>query len=300
MRFAVWPDQARPWTEIAAIADHAESAGWDGCYVYDHFMPHDEGGDILDGPVHEGWTLLTAIACRTERLRLGTLVLGNLYRHPAVVANMAATLDHVSDGRLVLGLGAGWQQNEHRAYGIPLPPPRPRLDQFEEALAVITSLLREPRTTFHGQYYDVDDAPCDPKPVQERLPVLIGSSGEKRGIPLAARWADVWNSWSTLESFRRMSGVLDAAAALAGRDPSSIERSTQAEVLFADAPTREVFDADERLTGTPEQMVEVLAGYADSGLDEFVVPDDVAVPITQRLEMLERFRLEVVEPLRRA
>lgn len=300
MRFSVWPDQARPWDEIAAIADHAEQSGWDGLYVYDHFMPHDEAGEILGGPVHEGWTLLTAIACRTERLRLGTLVLGNLYRHPAVVASMAATLDHVSGGRLVLGLGAGWQQNEHRAYGIPLPPPRPRLDQFEEALAVITALLGDERTSFSGEHYHLTDAPCEPKPLQERLPILIGSSGEKRGIPLAARWANVWNSWSTLESFRRMSGVLDAAAEDAGRDPASIQRSSQAEVVLTDRPSAEVFDADERLTGTGEQLVEVLSGYADSGLDEFVVPDDVTVPLADRLDMLDRFRTEVVEPLRRA
>lgn len=300
MRFSVWPDQARPWSEIAAIADHAEQTGWDGLYVYDHFMPGEPSDVVMDGPVHEGWTLLTAIACRTARLRLGTLVLGNLYRHPAVVANMAATLDHVSGGRLVLGLGAGWQQNEHRAYGIPLPSPRLRLEQFEEALAVITSLLRDERTSFRGEHYHLTDAPCEPKPLQTRLPILVGSSGERRGIPLAARWADIWNSWSTLASFRRMSGILDSAAEEVGRDPAGIERSTQAEVVVTDGPVADVFDADDRLTGTAEQITEVLVGYRTAGLHEFVVPDDASVPLSERLAMLQRFREQVIESVRRS
>lgn len=297
MRFAVWPDQSRPWHEIAAIADHAEQHGWDGLYVYDHFMPYDPAAGVLDGPVHEGWTLLTAIAARTTRLRIGTLVLGNLYRHPAVVANMASTLDHVSAGRLVLGMGAGWQENEHLAYGIPLPRPAARLDQLDEALAVITSLLREERTTFHGQHYTLTDAPCEPKPVQDRLPILVGSSGERRGIPLAARRADIWNAWSTLESYRRMSSVLDAAAVRAGRDPATIERSTQAELVLTSRPTTDRFDAEDRLTGTPEQVIETLTAYADEGLDEFVVPDRSSVPVAERLDQLEQLRREVIEPL---
>lgn len=298
MRFSVWPDQARPWNEVAAIADHAERSGWDGIYVYDHFMPGEPSDVVRDGPVLEGWTVLTALACRTERLRLGTLVLGNLYRHPAVVANMAATLDHISNGRLVLGLGAGWQQNEHDAYGIALPPPPQRLDQLDEALAVISSLLHEQRTTFHGHYYDVEDAPCDPKPLQRRLPILVGSSGERRGIPLAARWADEWNAWSTLGTFRRMSAVLDASAEAAGRDPASIARSTQAEVVLAPGDASPAFDTDQTLGGSVELVVDTLGRYEEAGLDEFIVPDDAAVPIEERLQLLEQFRSEVVTRLR--
>lgn len=293
MRFSVWPDQARPWNEIAAIADYAEATGWDGLYVYDHFMPGEPSEVVMDGPVLEGWTVITALACRTERLRLGTLVLGNLYRHPAVVANMAATLDHISNGRLVLGLGAGWQQNEHHAYGIPLPPPPQRLDQFEEALTVITSLLREPRTTFSGGHYTLEAAPCDPKPVQQSLPILVGSSGEKRGIPLAARWADEWNSWSTLESFRRMSGVLDASAEASGRDPASISRSTQAEVVLGPVDASSAFDPDQTLGGSVELVLDTLGRYQEAGLDEFIVPDDATVSLSERLDHLERIRTEV-------
>ena len=298
MRFSVWPDQQRPWAEIAVMADHAEATGWDGIYVYDHFMPHDSDGEVLDGPVLEGWTTLTAVATRTSRLRLGTLVLGNLYRHPAVLANMAATLDHVSGGRLLLGLGAGWQENEHVAYGIDLPPPAPRLDQFEEACAVLTSLLRQPRTTFDGRYYRVTDAPCEPKPVQARLPLLIGGRGERRTIPAAARWADEWNAWTTLDSFRHKAAVLDRACEDLGRDPAEVRRSTQAVVDLRGGVGEAVDPDPHNLSGTPTEVVDVLGAYGDAGLDEFIVPDDSDVPLPERLEMLDRFRTEVVAHVR--
>lgn len=297
MRFSVWPDQARPWHEVSTIADHAEQAGWDGLYVYDHFMPDDPQGRVLDDPVLEGWTILTAIAARTSRMRLGTLVLGNLYRHPAVVANMAATLDHVSGGRLVLGLGAGWQVNEHAAYGIELPEPAPRLAQFEEAVRVTTSLLREPVTTFRGDHYRLTDAVCEPKPLQDRMPILIGSSGERRGIPLAARLADEWNAWTSLESFRRKSLVLDETCAAIGRDPTTIRRSTQAVVQLL-SPGDAVPEPDPQLlAGTPAQLVDVLGQYGEAGLDEWIVPDD-GLPLDQQLELHDRFLADVAAQLR--
>jgi len=275
------------------MADHAERTGWDGLYVYDHFMPNDGAGRPTDGPVLEGWTTLTAVAARTTRLRLGTLVLGNLYRHPAVVANMAATLDQVSDGRLLLGLGAGWQVNEHHVYGIELPPPGVRIDQFEEACSVISSLLRDERTTFDGRYYRLDDAPCAPKPRQQRLPILIGGSGERRSIPAAARWADEWNAWTTLESFRRKSAVLDESCERIDRDPSTVRRSTQALVHFVE-PGQDRPEVDgQSLAGTADELVEVLAAYEEAGLDEFIVPDHVDVSLSERLDMLDRFNTEV-------
>lgn len=301
MRFSFWPDQARPWSEIAALADHVEATGWDGLYVYDHFMPHDADDDrVLDGPVHECWTTITAVASRTSRLRLGTLVMGNLYRHPAVVASMAATLDHVSGGRLLLGLGAGWQANEHAAYGIELTPPAARMDQFEEAVAVVRSLLGERRTTFAGTYYRVTDAPCDPKPVQQPLPILIGGRGERRSIPAAARFADEWNAWTTIETFRHKAAVLDAACEAIGRDPADVARSTQAVVeLLADGQSASD-EAAPVLAGTPAQLVDVLGEYAQAGLAEFIVPDDADQPLPARLDFLDRFLEEVAGPHRDA
>lgn len=295
MRISIWPDQERPWSEIAALVDAAESTGWDGVYVYDHFMPNGPDEHALPGPVLEAWTTLTALAVRTNRLRLGTLVLGNLYRHPPVVAKMAATLDHISGGRLVLGLGAGWQVNEHAAYGIELPPPGERIDRFEEACEVIISMLRDGITDFHGRHYDITSTPADPHPLQDPLPILIGAKGERRSMRTAARFADEWNAWTTPELFRAKSAVLDRHCDELGRDPASIVRSTQAVVMVTDQASDSPVTFDRRpvLRGTTAQLAEVMAEYAASGVDEFIVPDDAAIPLERRLEQHERLRTEV-------
>lgn len=176
MKLSLCVDPGRSWPEALALAQQADSAGWHAVYVCDHFMPHNPAGDPADGPMLECWTVLTALAALTARVRLGTLVLGNACRHPAVVANMAATLDQVSPGRLVLGLGAGWQANEYAAYGIALPALRDRVAILGEACAVIRSLLDSRRSTMNGEYYRLTDAPCDPKPVS-RIGLLVGGGG---------------------------------------------------------------------------------------------------------------------------
>ena len=178
----------RAWSDTVQLARHAELAGLVRVYVPDHFMPYHPTAAV-PGPVHECWTTLSALAVAVTRIGLGTLVLGNTYRHPAVVANMAASLDQVSNGRLLLGLGAGWQANEHVAYGIELQGPGSRLDRFEEALQVVSLLLRSEETSFNGSYYKMDGARCEPAPVQMPLPLLVGGAGERRSIPLAARYA---------------------------------------------------------------------------------------------------------------
>ncbi|HVN50557.1 MAG TPA: TIGR03560 family F420-dependent LLM class oxidoreductase, partial [Acidimicrobiales bacterium] len=195
MRFSVWPDPERPWSEVAEVAVHCERQGWDGVYVSDHFMPNREGTETVDGPVLECWTAMAALAALTSRVRIGSLVCGNTYRHPAVLAKMAAGVDQISGGRFLLGLGAGWQENEHEAYGLEFGTVRSRLDRLDEACAIVTSLLRDDRTTFDGEHYRLRDAPLDPKPVQPKLPLLIGGRGERRTMRIAARYADEWNAW---------------------------------------------------------------------------------------------------------
>ena len=295
MRFSVWPDQQRPWNEIAALVDYAEQTGWDTAYVYDHFMPFDDNN--RDEPVLECWTTLTALAARTTRIRLGTLVLSNTYRHPALLANMAATLDVISGGRLLLGIGAGWQQNEHEAYGLDLMQVGPRLDSFEEACQVMTSLLREPRTTFHGDYYEITDAPCEPKPLQDRLPLLIGGKGEKRMLRVVATYADEWNSWTTPELFRHRSQVLDHHCADLGRDPASITRSTQAVLQMSNdhsqLPPVDPTSTTPLIRGSVQQVADLLAQYHAAGVDEFIVPDDSETAIGAHIDMLEQLRTEV-------
>ncbi len=226
MDVSVIISSARPWEEILLIARAADDAGAYAVYVPDHFMPNTEDNSIVDGGRLEAWTQLSALSQHTSSCRLGALVLGAGYRHPAVVANMAAALDHVSGGRAIAGLGAGWQANEHAAYGIDLLSDRERSDRFEESVHVVVSLLRERRTTFEGRYYQFHDAPNQPAPVQERLPVLVAGKGERRTLPTAAKYADAWHTWGTPESFVAKSAVLDQCCAELGRDPREIRRAT--------------------------------------------------------------------------
>src|SRR4051794_35301224 len=194
MRFSIWPSPARPWSEILELTQHCEGTGWDGVYFADHFMPNAPDTTPLDGDTLECWSVMAGLAAAVPRLRLGTLVSSVTYRHPAVLANIAAAVDQISHGRLLLGIGAGWQENEHAAYGIELGSGKTRLDRFEEACQVVIPMLRERRTTFDGEHYRVHDAPNQPAPVQPRLPILIGGSGEKRTMRIAARFADEWNA----------------------------------------------------------------------------------------------------------
>ena len=156
MRFSVWPSLSQPWSDVVEVATHAEATGWDGVYVADHFMGDGErAGDTIT-PMLEATAGLAALAALTDRVRLGSLVFGITYRHPAVLAKWAATVDHISAGRLLLGVGAGWQENEHEQYGIELGPPGVRIDRFVEALDVLTGLLREPVTTVSREALHAD------------------------------------------------------------------------------------------------------------------------------------------------
>src|SRR5258705_5888131 len=152
-------------------------------------MPNAGPGRKADDPVLECGSLVAALGAVVPRVRIGTLGGGNTYRRPAVLANMAATLDHVPGGRFTLGVGAGWQVNEHEQYGIELPPVKQRLDRFVEALRILHGLLRHPRTTVDGEYYQVTDAVCEPKPIQDPLPILVGGGGEKRMLGIVAQYA---------------------------------------------------------------------------------------------------------------
>jgi F420-dependent oxidoreductase-like protein len=210
---------------IWTLADEIDiySAGW----TFDHFYPLQP--ENQDGPCFEGWTTLAVLAGLTRRLRLGVMVSGNPFRHPAVLANMAATLDIASGGRVELGLGAGWYQVETDAYGLDLPPARERLDRLAEACEVIDSLLTNPTTTFVGRHYRLREARCEPKSIQApRPPLVIGGGGELRTLRIAARWADQWNLASgPPDVFRRKLDILHEHCRAVGRDPSSIEPSVQ-------------------------------------------------------------------------
>jgi F420-dependent oxidoreductase-like protein len=223
MRFAFKTSpQNTTWADMLAVwkvGDDIEL--FESAWTFDHFYPIFSDST---GPCMEGWTTLTALAQATSRLRLGTLVTGVHYRHPAVLANMAATLDIVSQGRLELGLGAGWNEEESGAYGIALGTPSERSDRFEEACEVIVGLLSQETTTFNGKYYQLKNARNEPKPVQRPHPPLcIGGSGEKRTLRTAARFAQHWNFvGGTPQEFARKRDILHEHCADLGRDPSEI------------------------------------------------------------------------------
>lgn len=303
MRFSVWPAPDRPWAETLELVTACEAAGWDGAWFADHFMPNDPAGATpLDGPTLECFTVLAGLAAATSRLRLGSLVVGNLYRHPAVVANAAAAIDNISGGRLVLGLGAGWQVNEHAAYGIELVAVKERMDRLEEAAEIVTSLWREKRTTFEGRHYRITDAPCDPEPVQDRLPLLIGGGGEQRTMRIAARYADEWNSWCTPESFAQKSAVLDQRCEEIGRDPSEIRRSTQAMLFLSkDEEWLSRFRGGPpgrpMLVGTPAEVTEQVGAYRDAGVQEVIVPT-FGMSLERALDTVGLFWNEVAQSFR--
>lgn len=301
MRFSLWTSSSQPWPDLLAAARHAETTGWDGVWVADHFMANDPGPTPPDTPTLEAGSLVAALAAAVDRVRIGTLVYGNTYRHPAVLANMAATVDQVSGGRFVLGIGAGWQVNEHEQYGIELPPVRERVDRFAEAIQIVRSLLREPTTTFAGRHYRLTDALCEPKPVQSPLPILVGAKGD-RMLGITARWADEWNTWGLPDHIAERSTALDRACEAANRDPGEIARSAQALLFITDddATAAKLAEAIPRpvLAGTPERLREVVARYAEVGLDELIVPDFTLGTGAERADALDRFATEVAADFR--
>jgi F420-dependent oxidoreductase-like protein len=227
MRFAIktspqhttWNDMLEVWRAADDI-DIFESA-----WTFDHFYPIFSDST---GPCLEGWITLTALAQATQRLRVGVLVTGMVYRHPAVLANMAATLDIISNGRLELGLGAGWNEEECGAYGIELGSLKERFDRFDEALEVITLLLENETLDFKGEYFTLTEARCEPKSVQRPYPpICIGGGGEKRTLRSVARYAQHWNyPGGPAEDFKRKLDVLHGHCEAIGRDPKEITIST--------------------------------------------------------------------------
>jgi len=253
MRFAfktapqhtTWADMLAVWKE----ADQIEvfESGW----TFDHFYPI--VGDT-DGPCLEGWMTLAALAQATSRIRIGNLVTGIHYRHPAVLANMASALDIISGGRLELGIGAGWNEQESGAYGIPLGGRKERSDRFEEACQVLIGLMSDESTTFEGRYYQLQDARNEPKgPQRPHPPICIGGSGEKRTLRTVAKYAQHWNYvGGPPEEFVRLRDVLYAHCADVGRDPEEITLSSHVRVETG---------AD------PKQVVDRARALADAGVE---------------------------------
>ncbi|MGI9322415.1 MAG: LLM class F420-dependent oxidoreductase [Pseudomonadales bacterium] len=274
MRFGFWPNPRSDYEATKTLAQHAEATGWDGIWLADHFMPNEDAPI----PVHESWITLAALARDVDRVRLGTLVSGNTYRHPAVLANMAATLDNLAAGRLVVGLGSGWQQNEHEAYGIAFGTVAERLDRLEEACQILKGLFSEDHFDFKGDHYQLKQAPLVPKPKQKKIPLMIGGGGEKRTLRIAAQYADEWNVWGDVAILKHKMAVLDAHCDSLGRDPQEIERSAVALLFLTEDEKklkrlREMELASPAIIGSVNEVIDVVCAFRDAGVTELIIPD---------------------------
>lgn len=300
MRFGFWTYNRRDWADTADRCHQAVAAGWDGLWYADHFMPL--SGDPSD-PVPECWTVLSALAATTQGVRVGSLVSGNTYRNPALLLKQASTVDQIAGGRVVLGVGAGWQQNEHEAYGFHYGTVRERLDRFEEACELMVRLRDEPDgVSFEGRYYQLADAPLSPRPPGP-LPLMIGGGGERRTLRIAARFADEWNVWGAPDVLRHKQSVLDAHCADVGRDPSQIRRSAAAVLVLGDeGPYLDsARQADFRLpalVGTPAEVAEMVSDYVAAGVDELILADFNPIGFDVPTEVYDRFQAEVAAQFR--
>jgi probable F420-dependent oxidoreductase len=303
MKFSLWTSNAHPWSEMVDIARYADGAGWHGLWYADHFMSQTPDDTPGTGPAHECWSVLAGLAATVPNLRFTSMVSPVTIHHPVVLAKRAATVDQISGGRVVLGLGAGWQVNEHAAYGFELPAPGERVSRFIEAIQVIRHLLHDDRTTFDGRWYQLADAPFEPKPVQTPMPLLVGTGGE-RMMRATARYADEWNTWGTPQHVATQTARFRTACEATGRDVDTVRRSAQALVFLTDSDSardkvRSSAPAERSLVGSTSELVDLIGGYAELGLDELALPDfTLGKDAPQRRETIERFWEEVAAPFR--
>jgi F420-dependent oxidoreductase-like protein len=264
--------------QMRAVWRLADEAGFDHAWVFDHFNPI--GGNPLDGDIYEGWSLQAAMAEATSRVRIGSMVTGNTYRHPGVLAKMATTVDHLSGGRLEFGIGAGWAEVEHRMLGLDFPGVGERLRRLEEACVVIKKLWTEEKADFEGRHYRLSGAIANPKPVQRpHPPIWIGGGGERKTLRIVAQHADVWNmGGGTIDDARHKCEVLQRHCDDVGRDFAEIRLSVQLRPDFDD------------LDGSLRQVEE----FRDAGFTELVLivtePDSLRKAELAALELMPRLR----------
>jgi len=264
---------------LAGLAVAAEEAGFDLVTVMDHFYQiHGVGPE--EEPMLEAYTTLGALAARTSRVSLGTMVTGVTYRNPAVLAKQVTTLDTISAGRAVLGLGAAWNEDEHRGYGIDFPPIGERMDRLEEALRICRLMFDEERPSFSGRHYRINRALNRPRPVRPGgPPILIGGSGEKRTLRLVAQYADIANWFGDLETLRHKTEVFERHCEVVGRDPDDVLRTIMAPVVLvesdaeADGVLASLPEARRASTSavTPARAAELLQPYLDAGFRGFIL-----------------------------
>ena len=298
-KFSVWPSPERSWSDVRDLAVYADTNHWYSLWYADHFMPNHEGSATQDGNVYECWSMIAAIAAVTERIRVGSLVSPTTFRHPTVLANTAATIDQISRGRLTLGIGAGWQVNEHLAYGVDLLEGKDRVDRFEEAIQIIKSMLTHNRTSFAGQHFSITDAPCQPQPVQTPLPIMVGTGGPRMS-KITARFADEWNTWGHVSTASERVATFAQACQKVDRNWDDIHKSVQAMFFLVDdqdtiEKIRKVAPDDRSIIGSNEYIIDQIGQLIGLGFDEIIFPDFTLGKEAQtRLDSYEKIRTEIL------
>lgn len=281
LRVGICTDQNMTWPQTVERWRRIEALGYDSVWDCDHLIQPSHP----EGPYFEAWTLLAGLAAVTERIRIGVLVTCNTFRNPAVLARQAITVDHISGGRLEMGLGAGWYEPEHRMFGVPLPERRELVDRFEEAVEVVERLFTEDVSSYEGRYYTLREARSRPLPVQRpRIPLTLGAFGP-RMLRIAARRAGTWNAFGTPQEMLERNQLLDRECARIGRDPDSLQRSVYYWKIARDAidpwESEDAFEA-------------MVRQYQAAGVNQFVIDQ----PDEERVDMLERVARTVLPRLR--
>ena len=275
-RFGICTDQNMTWEKSVARWQLFEQLGFESAWLCDHLVQPSRP----QGPYFEAWSLLGGLAARTDKIRIGVLVSSNTFRHPVVLAKMAVTVDHISNGRLEVGLGAGWYEPEHAMFGIPLPETRELVTRFSEAVQVIDLLMREDVSSFAGSYYQLRDAQSRPPTVQRpRPPLVLGAFGP-RMLKIVARYGDTWNAFGTPKEMRERNQMLDDYCREIGRDPETLDRS-----LYYWVPTT---DADPWTS--KQAFYDVINPYIEAGVNQFILDQ----PRDDQLNMLEFVAAEVL------
>jgi F420-dependent oxidoreductase-like protein len=297
------------WNELKELWHSADDWGYDSLWTFDHFYPIFVPDTT--GPCMEGWTTLTALSQQTKRARIGAMVNGNTYRNPCITAKMAATLDHVSDGRLNLGLGAGWFELEHRSFGIDFKTIPERLRALDESLRIIKGMFENEKTTLHGRHYKVTDAVCSPKPLQKpHPPIMIGGQGQQVLLKIVARHADMWNvPNASAERYTELTKVIERHGDTVGRDTDQIEKTIMMGFCYRAPADRErvaigrftaVTGASEEqarrqmMIGSRDECLDTIDRYRKAGVTHFIF----TLPRPFYLDEVQAFAEEVIPEVR--
>jgi alkanesulfonate monooxygenase SsuD/methylene tetrahydromethanopterin reductase-like flavin-dependent oxidoreductase (luciferase family) len=280
VRFGIVTDQNLPWATLVERWRLFEALGFDSAWDCDHFIQPSRP----TGPYFEAWTLLAGLAAVTSRIRLGVLVSSNTFRHPALLAKEAMTVDHISNGRLDVGFGAGWYEPEHPMFGLEFPSPAELVNRYREAVAVVDQLLRNDTSSYQGNVYQLKEATMRPRPVQQPRPPLVLAAHKPKMLRIVAEYADTWNSFGTVDEMRQRNQILDEQCAQIDRDPKTIVRSLYGWATMMPADPWASTDAFQDMVGR----------YAEAGVNEFLIDQ----PRSEQQAVLERVAADLLPSLR--